>query len=415
MSPLRPVLPPWSRARPSWRALLVLTAAVALLHLFLLGWLPMGGAPEALPLAQRFSTRTIVIAPPAATGGGAPAAAPPSAPAPASGATARLREKPREARPPLPERKPKPVPLPAPAAEAPAPPREPEPLPVEPEPPIAEAAPEPAEAPEPASAADAAPAPPESGPLPEPEMRRAAPEASGAGRGQGAGEGAGAGGGVPGAREPLQVPGSVKLDFAVTGQQGMQPLSGVFGELVWLQDGHTYNARLALRVLFRTLRTQTSVGRLSAAGIEPERFSDARRSEVATHFVRESGQIVFSSSTTPAPLMPGAQDRLSVILQLSALLAGDPARHGPGSRFSIQTAGPRDAEIWQFSVDGDEALETPAGPYQTRKLTRLPRKEFDQKIELWLAPALGWLPVRIRQTQANGDFADMQLRGSGPP
>ena len=242
---------------------------------------------------------------------------------------------------------------------------------------------------------------------------------AGAGEGEGAGagegEGAGAGAGVPGAREALKVPGSVRLDFAVTGQQGMQPMSGVFGELVWLQDGGSYNARLALRVLFRTIRTQTSVGRVGPGGIEPLRFSDARRGEVATHFMRESGQIVFSGIPMPTPLLPGAQDRLSIILQLSALLAGDPARHGPGSRFSIQTAGPRDAEVWQFSVDGDETLETPAGTYEARKLTRLPRKAHDQKIELWLAPALDWLPVRIRQTQANGDFADMQLRQSGAP
>ncbi|RYF80752.1 MAG: DUF3108 domain-containing protein, partial [Comamonadaceae bacterium] len=254
-------------------------------------------------------------------------------------------------------------------------------------------------------------------PSAEPQFSRAPPGAGGGGvgAGQGAGDGAGAGAGTPGARLPMRVPPSVRLDFAVTGQQGTQPMSGVFGELVWLQDGATYNARLALRVLFRTIRTQTSVGRLSPAGIEPSRFSDARRSEVATHFVRESGQIVFSSSTTPAPLLPGAQDRLSVILQLSALLAGDPQRYPPGSSFSVQTAGPRDAEMWQFSIDGDETLETPAGTYQTRKLTRLPRKDYDQKIELWLAPELGWLPVRIRQTQANGDFADMQLRSSGSP
>ena len=46
---------------------------------------------------------------------------------------------------------------------------------------------------------------------------------------------------------------------------------------------------------------------------------------------------------------------------------------------------------------------------------RLPRKDYDQKAELWVAPALGYLPVRIKLTQANGDFADLQLSRSGPP
>jgi hypothetical protein len=251
---------------------------------------------------------------------------------------------------------------------------------------------------------------------PDAEEQNGAPAGGGgAGTGQGAGTGAGAGAGVPGATEALKVPPSVKLDFTVTGQQGVQPMSGVFGELIWLQDGSQYNARLALRVLFRTIRSRTSVGRVGPGGLEPERFSDTRRSEVATHFVRESGQIVFSSTTTPAPLQPGAQDELSVILQLSALLAGDPARHGPGSSFSVQTAGTRDAEVWSFSVDGDEAQATPAGEFRARKLTRLPRKPFDRKIELWLAPELGWLPVRIRQTEPNGDWADLQLRSTGTP
>ena len=59
-----------------------------------------------------------------------------------------------------------------------------------------------------------------------------------------------------------------------------------------------------------------------------------------------------------------------------------------------------------------------AGEFTARKLTRDPRKAFDRKLELWLAPEYGYLPVRIRQTEANGDFADAQLRKplpSGPP
>ena len=45
----------------------------------------------------------------------------------------------------------------------------------------------------------------------------------------------------------------------------------------------------------------------------------------------------------------------------------------------------------------------------TLKLARQPRRDYDQKVELWYAPALGYLPVRSRITQANGDFVDQQL------
>ncbi|KTT27235.1 DUF3108 domain-containing protein, partial [Pseudacidovorax intermedius] len=291
---------------------------------------------------------------------------------------------------------------------------------------------------EPATPVPEAPAPPvEAATAPEPAASAPAPQAAafapagmdaasadangsppGASPGPAGGDGAGGTGTAPagtptaGATVPLQLPGSVKLDFDATGQQGMQPMSGVFGELSWLQDGERYNARLALKVLFRTIRAQTSEGRIGPQGIAPDRFSDRRRSEVATHFVRDTGEIVFSSANSRVPLQPGAQDRLSVLMQLTALVGGDPARYTAGRTISLQVAGPRDADLWTFRVEGDETVATPSGEHPARRLVRLPRREYDQKIEVWLAPDLGWLPVRIRQTEANGDFADLQLRSA---
>ena len=51
----------------------------------------------------------------------------------------------------------------------------------------------------------------------------------------------------------------------------------------------------------------------------------------------------------------------------------------------------------------------------TLKLTRKPRREYDQKVEVWFAPSLGFLPVRNRITQANGDFVDQQLKSVARP
>jgi hypothetical protein len=110
------------------------------------------------------------------------------------------------------------------------------------------------------------------------------------------------------------------------------------------------------------------------------------------------------------PLLAGAQDRMSVMMQLGGLLAASPGRYPAGTRISVQTVGPRDADVWVFVVGDEEKVSLPAGEYVTRKLTRNPRREFDRKLELWLAPAYGYLPVRIRQTEPNGDFADAQLR-----
>ena len=112
---------------------------------------------------------------------------------------------------------------------------------------------------------------------------------------------------------------------------------------------------------------------------------------------------------------PGVQDRLSVFIQLGALLAADPARFVPGTQVTLTTVSARSADRWTFSIEEQETLDLPAGPTPAWKLLRLPRRDYDQKAELWLAPDLGYVPVRIRLTQANGDFADLRLSSSGPP
>ncbi|MDR0260126.1 MAG: DUF3108 domain-containing protein, partial [Comamonas sp.] len=67
---------------------------------------------------------------------------------------------------------------------------------------------------------------------------------------------------------------------------------------------------------------------------------------------------------------------------------------------------------WTFVVDAKETLDLPAGPTEALRLTRQPRKDQDQTAHLWLAPSLQYLPVRIRLSQSNGDFADLQLQAA---
>jgi hypothetical protein len=178
-------------------------------------------------------------------------------------------------------------------------------------------------------------------------------------------------------------------------------------ELLWRNLGDRYSARLHFSALGRT-RMQTSQGRITDAGLAPERFADKYRDEVAAHFNEAQGKISFSANTPDAPLLAGAQDRLSVLIQLGALMASDPTHFAPGTTITVQTAGPRDAELWLFTVMQTEALKLPGGNVQGVKLERLPRKPYDQKIEVWLSPQLAYLPVRIRITDANGDHVEQQ-------
>jgi hypothetical protein len=212
----------------------------------------------------------------------------------------------------------------------------------------------------------------------------------------------------------LRIPAPRRLHYSVSGEARRLQYAAL-GELLWQHDGSSYSARLALGARGPGTRVQTSAGQLTADGLAPARFGDKARTEVAAHFERAQGKISFSANSPDATLMPGAQDRLSVLLQLGALLAGDPARYPEGSRIALQTVGAREAESWQLEVGADEPLALPGGTLATRKLQRLPVREFDLKVELWLAPALDWLPVQLRITQASGDYVQLVLEKAGVP
>jgi hypothetical protein len=212
---------------------------------------------------------------------------------------------------------------------------------------------------------------------------------------------------TPVERLAFAVAAPVLLHYKVTVQTRGLTLNGQ-GRLHWRHDGNEYDARLELSGGLLPSRIQQSTGRITAEGLAPLRFSDKARSEEAAHFQREEGKVSFSSNRPDALLASGAQDRLSVMLQLGAMIAGKPKNFGPGATISIQTASARDAEVWQFTVEGDEALQLPGGALNALKLIRNPRKEFDQKIELWLAPGMDYVPVRLRLTQPNGDWVDQQ-------
>ena len=187
------------------------------------------------------------------------------------------------------------------------------------------------------------------------------------------------------------------------------------GELQWRHDGHSYEALLAYTVPLLGSRSQRSTGRITPEGLAPTRFADKSRSEQAAHFERDKGKVSFSSNAPDALLAAGAQDRLSVLLQLGAMIAADPQKFPAGATIELQTVGTRDAEPWLFTMEADELLQLPGGSVHSSKLIRVPRREFDVKVELWLATAMDYLPVRVRLTQANGDYVDQQWSSTDRP
>jgi hypothetical protein len=212
----------------------------------------------------------------------------------------------------------------------------------------------------------------------------------------------------------LAVPSPIRLKYTINGEVKGFPYV-VNGELQWQQDGKTYDARLEVSHFLLGSRVQTSRGDLTPQGLAPVRFGDKVRSEVAAHFERAKGKVSFSANTPDVPLQSGAQDQLSIFMQLASILGGEPEQFPAGSRLAFQAVGPRNSEQWVFAVGDTETLTLPGGAIKTLKLSRDPSAEFDSKADVWLAPEFGYMPVRIRLTQANGDFADQLWQSTVKP
>ncbi|MDB5851199.1 MAG: hypothetical protein JWP29_4951 [Rhodoferax sp.] len=206
----------------------------------------------------------------------------------------------------------------------------------------------------------------------------------------------------------LSLPGSARLRYALTGEYKKLSYSAK-GQMLWLQDGVNYEFKHDVSAFLLGTRSQASKGQITDQGLAPTRYAESLRTEVAAHFERDKGRVTFSANTPEAQLLNGAQDRLSVIMQIVAMLAGDPTKYPPATTITVQTIGPRDAEVWLFTVDGEETVQLQDGPVQALKISRNPRREFDTRIELWFAPIMSYLPVRVKATQSNGDFIDEKL------
>jgi hypothetical protein len=206
------------------------------------------------------------------------------------------------------------------------------------------------------------------------------------------------------------VPASIKLIYEVHANKFPYSLNG---ELLWISTNGSYEASLMFGA-FGQKRIQTSRGLIGPDGLMPERFSDKFRSELAAHFNRQQGKVTFSANTPDAPLLAGAQDRLSVLIQLAALVSSSPERFTPATTLTIQTVGPRDADLWLFTVGPTETLTLPGGKLELIKLTRNPRQAYDQQVDIWLAASLGYLPARILITEASGDYIDLKWLRSEP-
>jgi hypothetical protein len=170
-------------------------------------------------------------------------------------------------------------------------------------------------------------------------------------------------------------------------------------------SGYRIQVEAGIRVIFArvNLLTVTSEGTVGDEGFVPSLMTEKRRGRAmtATHFNRDEGTLTFSASQAKYPLVPGTQDKASAPLQLTAIARGDPGQLS--GNIDIFVGEDRDASVFSFVVAGQEQIDTPLGRINTWHVVRPPKPgSYNSRLDLWLAPDYGWVPVQIRNLESSG-------------
>jgi hypothetical protein len=211
-------------------------------------------------------------------------------------------------------------------------------------------------------------------------------------------------------------PPSTRLTYTLTGNY-RGPVYGQ-AQVEWLRAGTRYQVHMDLSVgpAFAPLmsRRVSSEGEVTPEGLRPRRYDEETR--VALREPRRltvflDTDVVRLANGAEVPRPAGVQDSASQFVQLTWVYTTRPEQLQPGRSVELPLALPRVVQPWTYDVVGVETLATPAGPVEAVhvKPRREPRPGGDLTAELWVAPSLQYLPVRIVIRQDEQTHIDLQI------
>jgi hypothetical protein len=212
-------------------------------------------------------------------------------------------------------------------------------------------------------------------------------------------------------------PASANLDSWPADTRLSYRLSGWFrGELYgsarvqWQRQDARYQVRVGIDVTPFVSLTLTSQGDVTPQGLSPNAYEELRRSSVRGVRIVDDAVVLRDGRRLPRPL--GVQDTASQFVELSHRFASGQERLEVGRSIDVWLARPGGVDLWTYDVVGRQVLRSPdLGPIETFHLKPRPISKPRGNItaEMWFAPSLQYLPVRIRVTMGPETYVDLMV------
>jgi hypothetical protein len=195
----------------------------------------------------------------------------------------------------------------------------------------------------------------------------------------------------------------------LTGQFRGGPLYGS-AQVQWQRADATYQTRMTLDISLAGTRVLTSQGEVTPNGLLPRVFEETRGSRRRGVRLGERQIVLDDGRGVARP--DGVQDTASQFVELGYRFASGRDRLEVGRTVDLWLARPGGVDLWTYDVVEREVLRTPRhGDVQAWRLRPRPIDKARGNItaEIWFAPALQYLPVRIRVSMGDEAFVDLRV------
>lgn len=196
------------------------------------------------------------------------------------------------------------------------------------------------------------------------------------------------------------------------------------GEIDWIVDGNNYSLYINIPYAFVGPFVYKSIGAVDAYGLAPtiywaQRGTNAPRYSRFDRNQNGGGQMFFSEKPEFTPtILPGTQDRFSLMFQFASLLNGDSKIDEAGTYRAIPVVDYNTLEMWQFKSYGEVvSTDVPTLGKAVNRHYALMQRENDpykRQVDIWLSKDLEWLPGRIRSLEANGRILELVFKQKAP-
>ena len=176
----------------------------------------------------------------------------------------------------------------------------------------------------------------------------------------------------------------------------------------WQRQADRYQTRVEVDLTLLARLVLTSQGEVTAQGLLPRAYEESRRSGPRVVRLRDDAIILNDGRSVPRP--PGVQDTASQFVELSHRFASGQDALEVGRTVSLWMARPGAVDLWTYDIVGREMLQTPElGVIEAYHLKPRPIANPRGNItaEMWFAPSLRYLPVRIRVNMGESTYVDL--------